>query len=354
MDAVIDSGSRTTPRGGGGARVVVGVDGSAGSRAALVHAFAAAARRAAELEVVSSYPVNLVWTGGLPLEVPDTEAIRANTESRVWALVDDVRRDPSLSRIPGAEAVDVRLVVCEGRAVPELVERSEHADLLVVGSRGRSAVRSALLGSVALHCATHARCPVVVVHPEPSISQPPRVVVGVDGSTGSRVALVAAVQEAERIGAEVEVVATYVATDYWTDVSPLLVPSVEAIRADLQRRTEALVGDVVREQAVTGGTTRVLTGIHEGPAGEVLVRQARNAQVLVVGSRGRGVIRGLLLGSVALHCALHAPCPVMLVHPQHSTWSAADAWSEPVQVAFDLYTERLAERRQALRSPAPA
>jgi nucleotide-binding universal stress UspA family protein len=122
---------------GGRPRVVVGVDGSPGSRAALVHALTTAAQRGAELEVVSSYPVNLVWTGGLPLEIPDTEAIRVDTESRARALVDDVRSSLSTIGIPGVHAVDVRLVVSEGRAVPELLKRSEHADLLVVGSRGR-------------------------------------------------------------------------------------------------------------------------------------------------------------------------------------------------------------------------
>jgi nucleotide-binding universal stress UspA family protein len=66
-------------------RVVVGVDGSPGSRAALIHALTTATQRGAVLEVVSCYPVNLVWTGGLPLEVTDTEAIRADTESRARA-----------------------------------------------------------------------------------------------------------------------------------------------------------------------------------------------------------------------------------------------------------------------------
>jgi nucleotide-binding universal stress UspA family protein len=328
MDAGIsDSGS--IRRDGAGPRVVVGVDGSPGSRAALVHAFTTAAQRGAELEVVSSYRLNLVWTGGSPLEVPDTEAIRADTESRAQALVDDVRSDPSTIGIPGVDAVDVRLVVSEGRAVPELLRRSQHADLLVVGSRGRSAMRSTLLGSVALHCTTHARCPIVVVHPMSSLAESPRVVVGVDGSTESRAALVAALQEARRTGAEVEVVAAYFPTGYWTDATLVLVQTVEEIRADLQRRTEELVGDVLREQAGTGGVSRVRTGIHEGPAAEVLLQRARGAQLLVVGSCGRGAIRGVLLGSVALHCAMHAPGPVMLVHPQHSKSTEGDTPSEP-------------------------
>jgi nucleotide-binding universal stress UspA family protein len=304
--------------------VVVGVDGSSGSRAALIHAVTTAAQRGADLDVVSSYPVELVWTGGLPLEVPDTEAIRLDTESRVRALLDEVRSDPSTAGTPGLDAVVVRTVVSEGRTVPALLKRSEDADLLVVGSRGRGAMRSALLGSVALHCATHARCPVVVVHPGPSDADSPRVVVGVDGSTESRAALVVALAEAARTGAEVEVVAAYFPIDHWTDVTMVLVQSVEAIRDDLQRRTDELVADVVREQAAEGVVARVRTTICEGPAAEVLLQRAQSAQLLVVGSRGRGAIRGLLVGSVALHCAMHARGPVMLVHSERRRWPAAD------------------------------
>jgi nucleotide-binding universal stress UspA family protein len=155
------------------------------------------------------------------------------------------------------------------------------------------------------------------------------VVVGVDGSTESRAALVAALGEAGRTGAEVEVVATYFPTDSWTDATLVLVQSVETIRADLERRTEKLVADVVLAEAATGGAPPVRTTICEGPAAEVLLERARSAQLLVVGSRGRGAIRGLLLGSVALHCAMHAPCPVMLVHPQRSRSTGAGAGPEP-------------------------
>jgi nucleotide-binding universal stress UspA family protein len=315
---------------GGRPRVVVGVDGSPGSRGALVHAVTTAAQRGADLEVLSSYPVNLVWTGGSPVEIPDSEAIRIDTESRARTLVDEVRSDLSTLGVPGVDAVDVRVVVSEGRAVPALLKQSEHADLLVVGSRGRGGMRSALLGSVALHCVSHARCPVVVVHPMSSVTESPRVVVGVDGSAESRAALVAALAEAGRTGAEVEVVATYFPTDYWTDVTMVLVQSVEAIRADLQRRTDELVAEVVRGEVAAGGAPRIRTAIHQGPAAEVLIQRAQNAQLLVVGSRGRGAIRGLLLGSVALHCAMHAPGPVMLVHPQRVRTTAADTGAAPV------------------------
>jgi nucleotide-binding universal stress UspA family protein len=61
----------------------------------------------------------------------------------------------------------------------------------------------------------------------------------------------------------------------------------------------------------------------------VLLQRARSADLLVVGSRGRGAFRGLLLGSVALHCAMHAPCPVLVVHPQVSRSDAAASRAEP-------------------------
>jgi nucleotide-binding universal stress UspA family protein len=324
----MDAGIGPIREDGARPRVVVGVDGSPGSRAALVHAFTTAAQRGARLEVVSTYPLTLVWTGGLPLDVPDTAAIRADTEFRAGNLVDDVRRDLSTIGIPGVDAVDVRVVVSEGHAVTELLKRSQDADLLVVGSRGRGAMRSALLGSVALHCTTHAPCPLVVVHPMSSVDRSARVVVGVDGSAESRAALVAALQEAGRTGAEVEVVATYFPTDFWTDATLVLVQSVEAIRADLQLHIEELVKDVLREQVGTGRAPLVRTEIVEGPAAQVLLQRAQGAQLLVLGSRGRGAIRGLLLGSVALHCAMHASGPVMLVHPQRSTSTEGDTAAE--------------------------
>ena len=201
-------GSAAAPDGGGSRpRVVVGVDGSPGSWAALVHALITAARRGADLDVVSSYAIELYYLGGAPLDVPDLTGVRDDTHDRVTDLVEEVRVESAVASVPGIADVTVRLVVSEGPAVQALVDRAEGAELLVIGSRGRGAMRSALLGSVALHCATHAPCPVLVVHPVPAGSTPSgRVVVGVDGSPASREALAAAVAEAGRTGAEVEAV----------------------------------------------------------------------------------------------------------------------------------------------------
>lgn len=304
---------------GGRPRVVVGVDGSPGSRAALVHALVAAARRDADVEVVSSYSVTLVYAGGAPLDVPEVAAIAEDLRSRVRTMVADVLDELEPSVAAGIRAHDLSLEVTREAAPQALLDRAEGAALLVVGSRGRGAMRSALLGSVALHCVTHAPCPVVVVHPSAPEARPSgRILVGVDGSDGSRAALEAAVDEAARTGDDVEAMVTYAIEDYWTDLASVVMPDAEAIRAELVQRTQRLVDDVLARRSgrpeLPAPTVRISVG--KGPAAELLVHHARSADLLVVGSRGRGAFRGLLLGSVALHCAMHAPCPVLVVHPQ--------------------------------------
>ena len=308
-------------------RIVVGVDGSPGSRAALVHALVAAARRGTDVEVVASCAVEMAYAGGAPLVVPELAAIADDLRARVRAMVTDAQEELAVSFGLGVRTVDVSLLVVRDPAAHALLDRADGAALLVVGSRGRGAVRSALLGSVALHCATHARCPVVVVHSvAPEARAFSRILVGVDGSEGSRAALAAAVEEAARTGAEVEAVATYVAADYWTDMATVVSPSTMEIRRNLQQHTQQLVDELL---ALPPGRTgapvpTVRTAVVEGPAREVLIERARSADLLVVGSRGRGAFRGLLLGSVALHCAVRAPCPVMVVHSQGSRhWTGA-------------------------------
>lgn len=298
-------------------RVVVGVDGSPGARAALVYAFAAAIRRRADLEVVAAYPVTLPWAGGASVDVPAMAAIRADAEARAAAFLAEVRADLA-GATPGMDDVPVRLTVDGGPAAQILVDRAADAELLIVGSRGRGAVRSALLGSVALHCATHAHCPVAVVH---GTTEAPdatdRVVVGVDGSEASQASLRAGVVEAARLGTAVDAVAAYSLDDYWTgwfpvDLSPLI--DVEAgVRGRAEKAVQAVLADLAPELGDRLPDVRV--DVVEGPASDVLIERGRTAQLLVVGSRGHGSIRGLLLGSVALRCAMHAACPVLLVPP---------------------------------------
>lgn len=292
--------------------VVVGVDGSAGSREALAYALVTAARRGADVEVVSAYPLPLPWAGGAPVAVPDPTALRRRLEQTVRGVVDDVRADPAVVAATGGRPPDVVLFVSEGPAAPVLLERSRDADLLVVGSRGRGAVRSVLLGSVALHCATGASCPVLVVpHRQVEPAGPPVVVVGVDGSAPARAALRAAVEEARRLRATVDAVAAYDAQGRWTDVDEQVAPSFAGFRTDVERGAAQLVEEVLADVAPPTPVVRVV--VVEGPPAETLVSRSHEAQLLVVGDRGRGGIAGLLLGSVALRCLASAACPVLVV-----------------------------------------
>jgi nucleotide-binding universal stress UspA family protein len=225
-------------------------------------------------------------------------------------VVDEVRADAGAPA--AAVAIGVR-GVC-GPAAAELVGACGPGDVLVVGSRGRGAARSALLGSVALHCATAAPCPVVVVHPRSRPADVPgRVVVGIDDPAQARSALAAAVAEAARRDARVEAVAAYGLPELWSLAETGGLPAPDALRERAEHRAEEVVSVVLG--AGTPDRDRVTVTVVEGAAAAVLLDRASGAELLVVGSTSRHALSGLALGSVALHCVISAPCPVLVLHP---------------------------------------
>lgn len=145
--------------------VVVGVDGSAPARAALVFAYRDAARRAVPLQVVAVYSppeYTQVWLGTVVGAGAQAE-IAAEARRIATAMVEDVRA--ALAAEPAPPAVEV--VVVGGVPARTLVGLAAGADLLVIGSRGHGGFASVMLGSVSLWCVMHARCPVTVVHAAP-------------------------------------------------------------------------------------------------------------------------------------------------------------------------------------------
>lgn len=293
-------------------RLVVGVDGSPEARLALEAALDDAARRRAELDVVVAYPLVTISSGRVGYLPEQVTQIRQAAERPVREMVDDLLAGPA-GRAPGMDAVDVRVVGIEGNPASVLIAAADGADLLVVGNRGRGGLRSALLGSVALHCLSHAPCPVLVVHAAHLTEQPPRVVAGFDGSPGARAALAAAVDEALRVGGEVEVLACYSVTDDWRGLEHVTGPAADEIRGYVEKSVAAAVQEVV---AGRSDAPVIRTRVELDPAATALLAHARGAHRLVVGSHGHGTVHGLLLGSVALHCAMHAPSPVLVVRPR--------------------------------------
>ena len=140
-----------------------------------------------------------------------------------------------------------------------------------------------------------------------------RIVVGVDGSPASQAALAWAVDEAELRDCEVE------AVHAWSPIvfAPVtgMVPSPTLAPEDLEREAVELLGTALE---AVGNPPSARPVAAAGGVAEVLLSHAKGAELVVVGSRGRGGFAGLLLGSVSQQVAHHAPCPVVIVRgPDH-------------------------------------
>ena len=146
----------TTEQGTATERIVVGVDGSSSSKAALAWAVRQAERIGGTVEAVTAwhYPVVLGTPTGPARVLPGTDF--AEVAAHVLGQVVSETVDP-------AGPVKVRSIVREGNPARVLLDAAQGADLLVVGSRGHGGFTEALLGSVSQHCVHHAQCPIVIV-----------------------------------------------------------------------------------------------------------------------------------------------------------------------------------------------
>ncbi|PVZ06309.1 universal stress protein [Actinomycetospora cinnamomea] len=150
----------------GGPAIVVGVDGSDGSRAALHHALAEAARRHVGVRVVVAYVPTDYWAELFALERrPAPPDPGPGATARARGLVDEVVAARRAVAAPVPEAA-IEVVAVGGPPVDVLVDAAEGADLLVVGHRGRGAAHGRLTGPVAIGCVLRGRCPVTVVPPD--------------------------------------------------------------------------------------------------------------------------------------------------------------------------------------------
>jgi nucleotide-binding universal stress UspA family protein len=138
--------------------VLVGVDGSPESGAALKYAVAEANRRGARLRVISTYfPEYSVHGRTQPVTASET-GIEVDLEKETRRMVEEALAGDALQP-------PVEIVIAAGPAAGVLIDRSGEVDVLVLGHRGRGGFASMLLGSVSLQCVLHARCPVIVVRP---------------------------------------------------------------------------------------------------------------------------------------------------------------------------------------------
>jgi nucleotide-binding universal stress UspA family protein len=285
--------------------IVVGVDGSPSSHTAVAWAARDAALRGVELTLVYALPgaMSPVW-----LDVALPEEYWQDQDEQAQEVLDAARRVAVEAAAATTEAHPLRIVdkAVPGHAVATLIEYSRHADLVVVGSRGLGKWGRRLLGSVSSSLAQHAHGPVAVI---PEDERPPTapVVVGVDGSRASELATEIAFDEASRRGVELVVVHTWTDLNFefpdvkWDDLS------TEAERA----LAEQLAGWGERYPDVA--VRRVV--MPDKPARQLLA-QAETAQLVVVGSRGRGGFTGMLLGSVSSAVVHSSVAPVIVARPK--------------------------------------
>lgn len=206
--------------------------------------------------------------------------------------------------------VAVEMEVAPGQPGPVLVEESDGAEMLVVGSQGYGGIVGSIVGSVSQHCMHHARCPVAVVPPLPEITETSsgRIVVGVDGSVASREALVWAADQARRRGATLEVVHAWTPPAYPLRTLRLADPDA------FERAANELVDELLVEVGLDGtgaGVARLVVP-STSPSGALLDR-APDADMVVVGTRGAGGFGAMLLGSVPAQLAQHARAVVVVV-----------------------------------------
>ncbi|MBK1783879.1 universal stress protein [Prauserella cavernicola] len=284
--------------------IVVGTDGSANAADAVAWAATLAARRNRALRIVHAFTT----IPGLRADAPPIADVNdAVTEEagRVVAAAGDVAK---------AAAPDVRIEtgVLNGDTAPALVAESRSASMVVLGATGRGGFTGMLTGSTAVAVTGHAECPVAVVRRRDDgtlAADDGPVLVGVDGSPLSECAIAVAFREASLRG--VALVAVYAWRDVEYDGAYTRAPVQFAGGPHEQEQRELLAERLAgyRETYPDVEVERVV--VLDRPRRQLLER-SRTASLVVVGSRGRGGFRGLLLGSTSQALIQHAGCPVLV------------------------------------------
>ncbi len=282
--------------------IVVGVDGSPASNVAVYWAGQEAAMRNLPLTMV--YVVNPVLPDWPQAPVP-AEFEQWQKENARMFLDDAVKIVEENGKNGGPAEINSEVVF--SATVPTLVDLSKEAEMIVVGCRGQGALARALLGSVSTGLVHHAHCPVAVIHDEdplmPHPAQAP-VLVGIDGSPASDLATAIAFDEASRRGVEL------VALHAWSDVEVIELPGLDwsMVKAEEERLlAERLAGWQERYPDVK--VHRLV--VCDRPARQ-LIRHSETAQLVVVGSHGRGGFAGMSLGSVGSAVVHTARMPVIV------------------------------------------
>lgn len=289
--------------------IVVAVDGSPASNQAVRWAANCALKRGEPLRLVSTYSMpQFLYAEGMVPPQELYEELESETMEKINAA-EKIVKDFS-------DAVEVSHQVEEGNPIDMLLDISEDCTMIVMGSRGLGGLSGMVMGSVSAAVVSHAKCPVVVVREESDVNQDTKygpVVVGVDGTGVAEKAIEMAFSEAKARGAKLRALHTWIDMQVQTSLAGLNASQTQwdDVEEDQKRLLkEHLAPFVARYPEVE--VEEVIT--RERPV-RALADAAVDAQLLVVGSHGRGGFRGMLLGSTSRALLQESPCPLMVVRP---------------------------------------
>lgn len=284
----------TEPSGG----VLVAVDGSEQARRALAWAAAEARMRAVALTITHCYYWPSTGLGAMDAIGFLMEGLEQDSREVLAAAAVEARGI--------APDIAVRTISHLGSPVAAIVDMSRDRDLVVLGSRGLGGFKGMLLGSVSTGVVAHASSSVAIVRGAGQIDSAAPVLVGVDASPSSEAVLTEAFAAAQRRGCPV------VAVHAWQ-------PPTRQVAADQEEAwQQSVTSELDARVAVVadrfpGVPVEVVT--HRDRPAAALLSRAQTAQLLVVGTRGRSELKGMLLGSTSRAMVQHAPCPVLVVRP---------------------------------------
>jgi nucleotide-binding universal stress UspA family protein len=279
--------------------ILVGVDGSLESDAAIRFATREAVMREAPLTLMHVVAPVPDWP------TPSKQAEIAEVWEETARDVIEQARKTALATVGESASLDLRTEVVYSDVVPMLIGASSLAQMVVVGSRGMGALGRFLLGSVSSGLIRYAHCPVAVIRDDDgSADDKAPVLVGVDGSPASEGAIELAFDEASRRGVDL------VALHAWSDVGVFPILGMD------WRDYETQGAEVLAERLA--GWQEQYPDVHvqrrlvcDKPA-HWLIEQSQHAQLVVVGSHGRGGFPGMLLGSVSSALAQSAKAPLII------------------------------------------
>jgi nucleotide-binding universal stress UspA family protein len=284
--------------------IVVGIDGSADSEAALRWAVGDAMLRHQQLTLVLVVSPLITGYSGIGMSTPVMPRdLTEWQEVRARRALDEAAQ--TARSIAGDSKLQMHTEIPFGAVVPTLVELSTRADMMVLGTRGMGAFDRLLLGSVSTALVHHAHCPVALINAQaPSLPAHAPILLGVDGSPGSIPAVELAFQEAA--ARDVELIALHACGD--AEIPEITPVPWWAASTDAEHRLVELLTPY-QEQYPEVAVRYCIVRDH--PARH-LVTQSESAQLVVVGSRGRGGLAGMLLGSVSSAVVHAATTPVIV------------------------------------------